>query len=100
MVELGTTACPRTDGSLPVPAEHDQVREDDLELLRMAALAYWAFGANQDKVIAAARYFGAGGPLRPGVRGAPRPPPGSRRPTSDCIADRWSSATATTSEER
>jgi adenylate cyclase len=43
---------------LPVPAEDDHVREDDLELLRMAALAYWAFGADQDKVIAAARYFG------------------------------------------
>jgi adenylate cyclase len=43
---------------LPVPAEDDQVREDDLELLRMAALAYWAFGTNVDQVIAAARYFG------------------------------------------
>ena len=43
---------------LPVPAEDEQVREDDLELLRMTALAYWAFGTNEDKVLAAARYFG------------------------------------------
>jgi hypothetical protein len=43
---------------LPAPAPDDLVREDDIEMLRITALAYNFLGRSEDETVAAARYFG------------------------------------------
>jgi adenylate cyclase len=43
---------------LPTPGPDDAIREDDIELLRITALAYTFLGRDQEETVAAARYFG------------------------------------------
>jgi adenylate cyclase len=43
---------------LPIPDDDERIREDDLELLRIAALVYQLTGRDEDRTVAAGRYFG------------------------------------------
>jgi adenylate cyclase len=43
---------------LPTPGPDDLVREDDIEMLRITALAYNFLGRQEEETVAAARYFG------------------------------------------
>jgi class 3 adenylate cyclase len=43
---------------LPIPGDDERIREDDLELLRIAAFVYHLNGRDEDRTVAAGRYFG------------------------------------------